>query len=89
MYFRFMILITVAVLVFATAGCDSKTDQRLPDIENSDEQSATTEFKVKKDADGKYWFVDPQGSRFVSIGINNVVPAAWSPIEGTDYYNAG
>ncbi len=63
----------------------------------SSEKSLTTDnqkagekhsFTVKQDADGKFWFVDPQGRSFLSIGINNITPSAWNPRPNTDYYDA-
>ncbi len=45
-------------------------------------------FTVKQDAGGKFWFVDPQGRDFLSIGINNITPSPWSPRPNTDYYDA-
>jgi agarase len=44
-------------------------------------------FGVQKDPDGKYWFVDPQGNRFLSIGINNIQPEPWRPKTGSQYYD--
>ena len=63
----------------------------------SSEKSSTTDkqkagekhsFTVKQDSNGKFWFVDPQGRNFLSIGINNIRPSAWSPRPNTDYYDA-
>jgi len=45
-------------------------------------------FTVKQDVNGKFWFVDPQGRNFLSIGINNITPSAWNPRPNTDYYDA-
>jgi len=45
-------------------------------------------FAVEKDPQGKYWFADPAGNKFLSIGINNIVPAAWGAKPNTRYYNA-
>lgn len=46
-----------------------------------------TSFQVQKDSNGKYWFIDPKGDRFLSIGINNILPEPWRPKAGTQYYN--
>ena len=56
----------------------------------TDKQKAGEEhsFAVKQDSNGKFWFVDPQGHNFLSIGINNVLPSAWNPRPNTDYYDA-
>lgn len=63
----------------------------------SSEKSLTTDkqkggekhsFTVKQDSDGKFWFVDPQGRNFLSIGINNITQSAWNPRPNTDYYDA-
>lgn len=44
-------------------------------------------FTVQQDAAGKYWFVDSQGHRFLSIGINNIVPEPFRPRPNSQYYN--
>ncbi len=44
-------------------------------------------FKVKQDANGQFWFIDPQGHSFLSIGINNIIPSPWNPRPNTDYYD--
>jgi hypothetical protein len=49
--------------------------------------SATPGFQIKKDAEGKYWFVDPQGKQFLSIGINDIIPQPWRPKPATQYYD--
>jgi len=63
----------------------------------SSEKSFTTDkqkagekhsFSVKQDSNGKFWFVDPQGHNFLSIGIDNILPSAWNPRPNTDYYDA-
>lgn len=43
-------------------------------------------FEVKKDTGGKYWFVDPKGKQFLSIGINNIRSEPWQPKPNTQYY---
>jgi hypothetical protein len=55
-----------------------------------DNQPATrtgAAFKVEADANGKYWFVNPQGKKFLSIGINDILPVPFQPKPGTQYYN--
>jgi hypothetical protein len=49
--------------------------------------AAAPAFQVKKDAGGKYWFVDPQGKQFLSIGINDIIPQPFRPKPQTQYYN--
>lgn len=44
-------------------------------------------FTVQPDARGKYWFVNSQGRRFLSIGINNIVPEPFRPRPDSQYYN--
>jgi hypothetical protein len=46
-----------------------------------------TGFSLKVDENGKYWFVDPQGNQFLSIGINNIVPEPFRPRPDTQYYD--
>lgn len=45
-------------------------------------------FQITQDDNGTYWFVDPKGNRFLSIGVNTITPAAWRPVPETDHYNA-
>ncbi|MDX2017586.1 MAG: hypothetical protein SFY95_08120 [Planctomycetota bacterium] len=44
-------------------------------------------FKVQADEKGVWWFVAPDGSKFISVGVNNVSPRAWNPREGTTFYD--
>ena len=44
-------------------------------------------FSVKADENGKYWFVDPQGTRFLSMGINNIIAKPFRPKPKTQYYD--
>ncbi len=46
-----------------------------------------TDFKVHADANGKYWFVDPEGHRFLSVGINNIVSHPFRPAPNTHFYD--
>jgi hypothetical protein len=46
------------------------------------------QFSVKADANGKYWFVDPQGKQFLSIGINDIVAKPNRPKPDSQYYDA-
>ena len=88
MFLRFMNIFAVAVIVLSLCGCKRKPDDEISNAGSADVTEQVAEFRVEKDSNGKYWFVDPAGKKFISIGINNVVPAAWNPVAGTDYYNA-
>jgi agarase len=44
-------------------------------------------FTIQKDPQGKFWFVDPAGNKFLSIGINNIVPKAWGAKPNSKYYH--
>lgn len=50
--------------------------------------TATGRYGLESDSDGRWWFVGPDGKRFLSIGVNNVTPKAWNPRPNTQYYNA-
>lgn len=65
------------LLVFITllSGCSKK---------KSDDISKG--FQVKQDKNSKFWFVDPQGRQFLSMGIDNIVCEPWNPRPNTDYY---
>jgi agarase len=45
------------------------------------------QFRVRADAAGKYWLIDPQGKQFLSLGLNNVRPQPWRPTPGSQYYD--
>jgi agarase len=49
-------------------------------------ENVTSAFEVKADSDGKCWFFDPQGEKFLSIGINHVVAKPFRPKPGSQYY---
>lgn len=46
------------------------------------------DFNVEKNENGKFWFVDSAGNKFLSLGVNTVKPSVWNPTEGTQYYDA-
>jgi hypothetical protein len=82
------ILITALAFALTTGLCIpamSSEKSVTTDKQNAGEKRS---FSVKQNADGKFWFVDPQGHSFLSIGINNIVPSAWNPRPNTDYYDA-
>ena len=82
-------MIILSLLTLFLCGCEKKNED--PPQQQQPPPAAITptkEVTVSKDADGKYWYVDADGNRFLSLGINNILPAAWNPVEGTDYYNA-
>lgn len=45
-------------------------------------------YRVEADASGVWWFVGPDGKKFISVGVDNVTPAAWNPRPGTNFYDA-
>lgn len=44
-------------------------------------------FAVVRDDRGVWWFQRPDGSRFYSLGINNISPEPYAPRPGTTFYN--
>jgi hypothetical protein len=44
-------------------------------------------YSIQKDENGKYWFADAAGRRFLSLGINNITPEPFRPRPNTHYYN--
>jgi agarase len=69
------------------AGCALFISTRvLADATDIFPKSAAPAFSVTADAEGKYWFVDPHGNRFLSIGINNIIPEPFRPRPDTRYY---
>jgi agarase len=44
-------------------------------------------YSVVKDDRGVWWLQSPDGSRFYSLGINNVTPEPYMPRPGTTFYN--
>lgn len=45
-------------------------------------------YTVSADEKGVWWFVGPDGKRFISIGVDNVTPRAWNPRPNTKFYDA-
>lgn len=76
---RKLLFCLLIIVLVSSSGCDSK---------NTPQSQADKAFKVEQDEKGKFWFVDPAGRRFLSIGINNVTPSAWNPRPNTVYYDA-
>ena len=77
--FSFLVLAVIHVAAFA--GADSAPG---PDAQPVPPGSR---FSVVKDDRGVWWFQRPDGSRFYSLGINNVSPEPYQPRAGTSYYN--
>jgi hypothetical protein len=73
-------VIVNAIALFFLLGSSS--------ISANESAQANSQYAVVQDENGKSWFTDPEGNRFLSIGINNIVPDSWNPTPGTDYYNA-
>jgi len=44
-------------------------------------------FRVEADANDKDWFCDPEGRKFLSIGINNVIARPFRPRPNTCFYD--
>ncbi len=49
---------------------------------------AAPKFRVETDEAQRSWFVGPDGERFLSLGVNTIKGRAWSPKEGTQFYDA-
>lgn len=71
--------VTVLLLLTAISGISAISDAAAA--------QAGRGFSVKADDAGKYWMLDPQGNRFLSIGVNNIRPQPWRPRPGTQYYD--
>lgn len=79
----------LAVTVIAAVGYTEESSlTTAPGGQGLSAEQARHAFKVQQDENGKYWFVNPRGERFLSIGINNVLPVPWRPKPGTHYYDA-
>lgn len=58
------------------------------DLKNTPQSPADKAFKVVVDENGKYWFQDTKGRKFLSIGINHVYVKPKAPKPDSQYYNA-
>jgi hypothetical protein len=86
---RNVVCVTLLAVAVAIAGYPQNgTSTTASDGEGPSAERAPHAFKVQQDENGKYWFVSPRGERFLSIGINNVLPLPWRPKPGTQYYDA-
>lgn len=61
-------------------GCRARKTEQLP-------ERSRTAFAVEKDSNGKYWFADPQGEKFLSKGINHIISYPFRPKPETDFYD--
>lgn len=73
----------VGLLLMLIQSCFSASDSQ----PGGQTDKGVSVYTVQEDANGKYWFVDPKGKQFLSIGINNIVPEPFRPRPGTHYYN--
>jgi agarase len=72
--FRFGACLLLLSCSYAQQGEESVTD-------------AVSSFGITTDAKGKFWFLDPQGDQFLSIGINNIIAKPFRPRPNTRYYD--
>ncbi len=77
------IILFVIAVIFITAGCKKMK----PNESASDRSEANFAFKIVKDQQDKYWFQDPDGKKFLSVGINHVVSYPFKPKPGSEFYN--
>jgi len=77
------IIFIIVAMTFIVTGCKKKEYSRSAD----DRSNADSAFKVVKDQQGKYWFVDPRGKQFLSIGITHIVSYPFRPKPGSDFYD--
>lgn len=85
---KVMWLSVLAVAAVAAAGSTEKSSLTTASGgQGLSAKQSPPAFKVQQDENGKYWFVNPQGDRFLSIGINNILPEPWQPRAGTQYYD--
>ncbi|MBY0311625.1 MAG: hypothetical protein K2W85_06115 [Phycisphaerales bacterium] len=49
--------------------------------------AAKTRYQVVRDDAGIWWYQAPDGTRFFSLGINNISPEPYMPRPGTKFYN--
>jgi len=79
----------IAVTVIAAVGyTENSSLTTASDGQGLSSEHAPHAFKVQQDENGKYWFVNPRGERFLSIGINNILSVPWRPKPETQYYDA-
>jgi len=83
-WFLFLAVATVA----AARSTEESNLTTIPGGQGLSAKQSPPAFNVQQDENGKYWFVNPRGERFLSIGINNVVSVPWRPKTGTQYYDA-
>jgi len=58
------------------------------DVNPPSSTSTPPRYGLVVDENGKHWFTKPNGEKFLSLGINNISPAAWNPRANSDYYDA-
>ena len=72
-------LLLMAIVLSVLLSCGTLKQNELQAAEASG-------FHITADKQGKYWFVDPKGDRFLSIGIDNIISEPFRPRPDTQYY---
>lgn len=73
----------VFLFVFALFASADATAQSRPFLP----APLTGPYSIQKDENGKYWFADASGKRFLSLGMNNINSEPFRPRPNTRYYN--
>ena len=86
MKFKNIILVCLLLILTSNYLCQGKS--LCSAAQKTTCKKLVKSFKVIQDENEKFWFVDPQGKKFLSIGINNITHTAWRPKPNTVYYDA-
>jgi hypothetical protein len=77
------LLIACAVLALLAIACAALAEQQAA----KNAAAPPNRYSVIKDDRGVWWFQAPDGTRFYSLGVNNVSPEPYAPRPGTTFYD--
>ena len=81
-------LVTCSFAMLSAFVGTSRADSTHPGpINPIDTDAPPSRYSVVKDEAGVWWFQSPNGTRFYSLGINNISSEPFQPRPETDFYN--
>ncbi|MFN7020334.1 MAG: hypothetical protein ACK4WH_03275 [Phycisphaerales bacterium] len=81
-----MRVLKLGVLTLAMVFCTTAAPSSAPALRALPPEDQHR-YTIERDDHGVWWFKDPRGRRFYSLGVNNVTPEPFRPRPGTSYYN--
>jgi len=77
----------LGALTVASIGALSACAACAGQVDTTPSPTPPPSVRVERSEAGVWWFVAPDGTRFYSMGINNISPEPYKPRPGTRYYD--